>query len=55
MERSDCVTLTANDMSVYEDDGMHWLFLKVIGKRADKREMDEHLWRAWGCKAWICI
>lgn len=34
---------------------LQWFFLKVIGKRASKREIDEHFRRAWGCKTWIRI
>lgn len=55
MDRGARVTLMASDMSVREDEGMQWLFLKVIRKRVSKREIDEHLRRAWGCKMWFHI
>lgn len=37
------------------DEGLIWVFLKVLGKKPTKKAIDEYLRLAWGIKSWTHI
>lgn len=49
--RRPCIMLTARNRESKEDEGLNWVFLKVMGKRPSKRAIDEFLSQIWGIQS----
>lgn len=52
-EQGHRVVLSWQERDVREDKDCSWVFLKVVGKKASKRDIDDFLRHAWNIKVWL--